>query len=76
MMAQRARTTFTVRVFPNGQPWIHLESKVVRGGFLAFDLRRGATRDEAEQVADYLNTKITQVSYVPLLQGRPRKVRR
>ena len=76
MMAQRGRTTFTVRVFPNGQPWIHSESKTVTGGFLAFDLRQGATRDEAEQVADYLTTHITRISYVPRLQRRARKVRR
>jgi hypothetical protein len=77
-MARRARTTFSVKEFPNKQPWIHIETvtklDVLENGFLAFDLRHGTTRQEARRVARYLNSKIRAISYTPLPGRRSRKI--
>ena len=50
------------------RPWICLEPvkedlKVVRNGFLGFDLPIGTTIEKAKKIAEFLGENITTVSY-------------
>jgi len=67
-MNERVRVTFTAKQYPNGQPWISVEPlednlKVLRNGFLSFDLRTGTAHEEALRIAAYLAEHITEISY-------------
>ena len=67
-MTERVRMSFRVRKFPGGQPWICLEPvkedlKVLRNGFLGFDLPIGTTIEKAKKIAEFLGENITTVSY-------------
>ena len=67
-MTERVRMSCRVKEFPGGQPWICLEPvkedlKVVRNGFLGFDLPIGTTIEKAKKIAEFLGENITTVSY-------------
>ena len=67
-MTERMRVTFTGKSFPKGEPWMYFEPtgenlKILRSGFLGFDLPEGTTHDEALRIVAYLNEHISGVSY-------------
>ena len=67
-MTQRAKFYYKPRRNPSGDYEILLEAfhedlDVLAGGFLAFVLSEGATVNQAEEIAAYLNENIRAVSY-------------
>jgi hypothetical protein len=80
---ERESYRFRVKESESGPNWICLESasqneiSALKGGFLGFDLPEGTSLEEAEQLVELLNQKITTISFtriqspsVPLLTGR------
>lgn len=68
LMTQRAKFYFKPSVNLDGEYVIALEAfhedlDVLAGGSLAFDLPEGATANQAEEIAAYLNESIRAVSY-------------
>ena len=66
-MNQTVRFDFEVRTFA-GEISIILEPldqelEVLAGGYLTFDLPEGATQNQAEEIASFLNENILSVSY-------------
>ena len=67
-MTQRAKFYFKPSSYPSGEYGIVLEAfhedlDVLGGGFLGFDLPEGATANQAEEIAAFLNENIRAVSY-------------
>jgi hypothetical protein len=67
-MIQRAKFYFKPSSHPSGEYSIVLEAfhedlDVLGGGFLSFVLPEGATANQAEEIAAYLNENIRAVSY-------------
>ena len=67
-MTQRAKFYFKARRNSSGDYEILLEAfhedlDVLAGGLLTFDLPEGATINQAEEIAAYLNENIRAVSY-------------
>ena len=69
-MAETERGTyvFTVKEYGEGTPWIALEPlrnglNVLGNGFLGFDLPGRTTYEQAQEIANFLNEKIVQISY-------------
>ncbi len=67
-MTERARFVFKVKAYESGQPWIYLETldedlQVLGAGCLGLDLPKGTTLDKATEVAMFLGTNISAVSY-------------
>jgi hypothetical protein len=67
-MTQRAKFYFKPNANPDGEYVIALEAfhedlDVLAGGSLAFDLPEGATANQAEEIAAYLNENIRAISY-------------
>lgn len=68
-MTQRARYSFVRKEYVSGQPWIALELldgapiPPLTRGFIGFDLREGATIEDAKKVEAFLNQHVTNVTY-------------
>jgi len=67
-MEENVRVVFRVHEVPGGEPWIQLEPlnrdlKVLRNGFLGFELSEGTTINKAEEIAAFLQESISSVSY-------------
>ena len=70
-MSERGRYKFTVKESAKGTPWIAAEPmgpepEVLCEGILGFDLREGATLDEAREIAHFLNDHVAWVSYTKI----------
>jgi len=73
-MTERARYLFSVKEFPDGQPWIYMEPfegglSPLEHGFIGFDLAAGTTLKQAEEIASILNSKLLRVSYTDLTKA-------
>lgn len=65
-MTERGEFRFTVKESHNGKPWIAFEpagSRLISvKGMLGFDLKDGATLDDAKEIARYMNENIRTLS--------------
>jgi hypothetical protein len=66
---QRGRHQFRVTNYADRTPWIMTDPleqgdvlKVLRNGFIGFDLRPGTTQAQAEQIAQFLNDHIEYIT--------------
>ncbi len=64
---ERARDRFTVKEGVQGSVWIMLERldadlSVLGNGFLGFDLAPGTSMERVEEIAEFLNRNIHNVS--------------
>ncbi len=62
---------FSVKEFADGTPFISFEPryrnlKILKDGNLSFQLPKGTTIGQAEEIANYLNSKNLSVVYDPL----------
>lgn len=59
---------FTVKEAADGSPWIMLEPRrtdvtALKEAFIGFGLRQGTTIEKAQEVADYLNRNLADLSF-------------
>lgn len=64
---ERARYRFVVKEYSDGTPWIALEPLKGSIGFpgdwfLGFDLPKGSSLNKAEEVADYLDNNLADLT--------------
>ena len=70
-MTERQRYVFRVCEYVDGTPWIMTDPwdgslSILQDGFLGFDLTKGTTLAEAEQIADRLNDVMENIVYTSL----------
>ena len=69
---KRVTPTFRVGEFADGQPFIVLEPSsgdelnLFRNKSIGFDLRRGTTYEEAQEIVRFLQDRITHISETEL----------
>ena len=70
-MTKRARFQFAVKEYLHGDPWIAFEpTNEPPDGFpkslFGFDLPEGTTLERAEQIADFMNSNLSDFTVTPL----------
>jgi hypothetical protein len=71
-MTRRVTAQFRVGEFADGQPFIVLEPldgdelNLFRNKSIGFDLRRGTTYEEAQEIVRFLQDRITHISETEL----------
>lgn len=64
---ERSRVGFSVKEFADGTPWIMLDQSPkdmpsLKDAFIGFDLPKGATLAKAQQISDFMNEHLMNVS--------------
>jgi hypothetical protein len=72
-MTTRARFRFVVKGYPDGSPWItfepqdgQLHGEGLPSGIFGFDLRKGTTGKQAEEIANFLDENISQFTFTAM----------
>lgn len=72
-MTVRARFRFIVKGYASGTPWIAFEPLDVQfhgeglpSGIFGFDLPKGTTGKRAEEIADFLDENISQLTFTAM----------
>jgi len=64
---ERSRVGFSVKEFSDGTPWIMLDQSSkdmpsLNHAFIGFDLPEGTTLDKAQQISNFMNEHLRNVS--------------